>query len=100
MCARWPTWWNSWQVPDHDEEDPATARKRLLVVTPVTTPRTRSWPGPLRRQIEDYHILDFSNWHDEAEPQAAVPGTDGGVAAVLPERGAESSPVTNRQRSR
>ena len=28
--------------------------------------RTCSWPGPLRRQIEDYHILDFSGWRDTA----------------------------------
>ena len=28
--------------------------------------KTCSWPGPLRRQIEDYNILDFSEWQDEA----------------------------------
>ena len=24
------------------------------------------WSGPLRKQIEKYHILDFANWHDAA----------------------------------
>ena len=25
------------------------------------------WPGALRRQIEDYMILDFSGWKDQAD---------------------------------
>ena len=37
--------------------------------------KTCSWPGPLRRQIEDYHVLDFSGWQ--------VPGTLEGQFAKL-----------------
>lgn len=26
--------------------------------------KTSNWPGPLRRQIQDYNVLDFSQWRD------------------------------------
>ena len=56
--------WVEWEV--------ATARRlekdlKQDVLCPVALDdawKTCSWPGPLRRQIEDYHILDFSAWED------------------------------------
>lgn len=40
------------------------------VLCPVTLDdawKDCDWPAPLRRQIENHHILDFSGWGDEKE---------------------------------
>ncbi len=58
--------WVEWEVSKARELEKAEKRDVLCPVALDDAWKTCSWPGPLRRQIEDYNILDFSEWQDDA----------------------------------
>ena len=58
--------WVEWESAKARELEKELGRDVLCPVALDEAWKTCSWPGPLRRQIEDYHILDFSGWRDTA----------------------------------
>ena len=58
--------WVEWEVSKARELEKQEKRDVLCPVALDDAWRTCTWPGPLRRQIEDYNILDFSEWKNDA----------------------------------
>ena len=58
--------WVEWEAAKARELEKQNQRDVLCPVAIDDAWKRSAWPGPLRRQIEDYHILDFSAWRDEA----------------------------------
>lgn len=58
--------WVEWETAKARDLEKETGRDVLCPVALDQAWKTCSWPGVLRRQIEDYHILDFSAWQDAA----------------------------------
>ncbi|MGH9199140.1 MAG: toll/interleukin-1 receptor domain-containing protein, partial [Acidimicrobiia bacterium] len=56
--------WVEWEAAKARELEKELGRDVLCPVALDGSWKTSKWPGPLRRQIEDYHILDFSQWQD------------------------------------
>ncbi len=54
--------WVEWEAAKARELEKALGRDILCPVALDTAWKSCSWPGPLRRQIEDYYVLDFSAW--------------------------------------
>ena len=52
--------WVEWEVSKARELEKAEKRDVLCPVALDESWKTCDWPGPLRRQVEDYNILDFS----------------------------------------
>lgn len=52
--------WVEWEAAKARELEKELKHDVLCPVALDGAWKTCSWPGPLRRQIEDYHILDFS----------------------------------------
>ncbi len=58
--------WVEWEVSKARELEKKEKRDVLCHVALDDAWKTCSWPGPLRRQIEDYLILDFFEGQDHA----------------------------------
>lgn len=56
--------WDEWEAANARKLEKTLNRDVLCPITLDNAWRTCQWPGPLRRQIEDYHVLDFSRWRD------------------------------------
>jgi hypothetical protein len=56
--------WVEWEAARAREMEKELGRDVLCPVALDASWKTSKWPGPLRRQIEDYHVLDFSHWRD------------------------------------
>ena len=56
--------WVEWEAAKARKVEKELGRDVLCPVTLDDAWKTCAWPGPLRRQIADYHILDFSGWQD------------------------------------
>jgi len=56
--------WVEWEAARARELEKELNRDVMCPVALDDAWKTCSWPGPLRRQIEDYHILDFARWQD------------------------------------
>lgn len=53
--------WVEWEISKARAIEKKLKRDAICPVTLDDAWKTADWPGPLRRQIEDYHILDFSS---------------------------------------
>ena len=58
--------WVEWEVRKARELEKKEKRDVLCPVALDDAWKTCSWPERLRVQIEEYNILDFSEWQDEA----------------------------------
>lgn len=58
--------WVEWEVAKARKLEKELGRDVLCPVALDEAWRSCSWSGPLRQQIERYHILDFSGWRDVA----------------------------------
>jgi uncharacterized protein YjbI with pentapeptide repeats len=58
--------WVEWEVSQARKLEQQLGRDVLCPVALDDAWKTCSWPGPLKRQIEKYRILDFSGWRDVA----------------------------------
>lgn len=56
--------WVEWEAAKARKLEKELGRDVLCPVALDNAWKTCSWSGPLRRQIMDYHILDFSDWQD------------------------------------
>jgi uncharacterized protein YjbI with pentapeptide repeats len=56
--------WVEWEAAEARELEKTTGRDVLCPIALDNTWKSAHWPGPLRRQIEDYHVLNFSRWRD------------------------------------
>lgn len=56
--------WVEWEASKARQLEKDLARDVLCPITLDDAWKTCDWPGPLRRQMEDYYVLDFSKWHD------------------------------------
>jgi hypothetical protein len=56
--------WVEWEASKARELEKELGRDVLCPVALDAAWKTCRWPGPLRRQIEDYHVLDFSQWRE------------------------------------
>lgn len=56
--------WVEWEVSQARKLEKELKRDVLCPVALDDSWKTCDWPGPLRRQIEDYNILDFSAWQE------------------------------------
>lgn len=54
--------WVEWEVATARALEKDLRRDVLCPIALDPAWKTCGWSGPLRRQIEDYHILDFSGW--------------------------------------
>ena len=64
--------WVEWEVAkarelEREYEKAGEPRDVLCPVALDEAWKSCTWPGPLRRQIEDYNVLDFSGWEDDKE---------------------------------
>jgi hypothetical protein len=57
--------WVEWEAGEARKLERELGRDVLCPVALDDSWRDCKWSGPLRQQIEDYHILDFSEWEDE-----------------------------------
>ena len=64
--------WVEWEASKARELERRLGHDVLCPIALDDAWRSCDWPGPLRRQIEDYHILDFSQWADRATLQQQV----------------------------
>jgi hypothetical protein len=58
--------WVEWEAARARDWEIQIKRDVLCPIALDKSWQTCRWPGPLRRQVEDYHILDFEGWHDPA----------------------------------
>lgn len=56
--------WVEWEASKARDLERELKRDVLCPIALDDTWKFCDWPGPLRRQIEDYHILDFSEWQN------------------------------------
>ncbi len=56
--------WVEWEVTKARKLEKELRRDVLCPVALDDAWKTCPWEGPLRRQVEKYHILDFSEWRD------------------------------------
>lgn len=57
--------WVAWEAATARRIEREVGRRILCPVTLDDAWTNCDWPGPLRQQIESYHLLDFSSWADE-----------------------------------
>lgn len=74
-------WWEAQKARDLEKE---LGRDVLCPVALDDAWKTCSWPGPLRRQIEDYYILDFSEWEDSEVRERQFPRLIDGLGINYP----------------
>jgi hypothetical protein len=53
--------WVEWEISKARAIEKQHKRDVICPIALDDSWKTADWPGPLRRQIEDYHILDFSS---------------------------------------
>jgi len=58
--------WVEHEVRKTREKEKKSGKDALCPVALDDSWKTCRWPERLREQIEEYNILDFSNWHDKA----------------------------------
>jgi uncharacterized protein YjbI with pentapeptide repeats len=58
--------WVEWEVSMARDLEKKTGRDVLCPVALDAEWRSSPWPAVLRRQIEDYYIIDFSRWQEPA----------------------------------
>jgi hypothetical protein len=58
--------WVQWEVSKAREEERVRHQDMLCPVALDDSWKKAQWPGPLRFQIEQYNILDFSSWKDNS----------------------------------
>lgn len=58
--------WVEWEADKGRQLEKELGRDVLCPVALDDSWKTCDWPGPLRKQIMKYNILDFSNWRDPA----------------------------------
>jgi len=56
--------WVEYEVDKAREMGRQSGKDTLCPVALDDSWKDCRWSGPLRKQIEKYHILDFANWHD------------------------------------
>ena len=57
--------WVEWEAKKARALEKELDRDVLCPVALDESWKTCTWPGPLRQQIEDYHVLDFSDWQQD-----------------------------------
>jgi uncharacterized protein YjbI with pentapeptide repeats len=58
--------WVQWEASRARQLEKSEERPVLCPVALDDAWKHSRWPGPLRQQIETYHILDLSNWSDDS----------------------------------
>lgn len=58
--------WVEWEAARARELEKSLERDVLCPVALDTSWKSCSWPGPLRGQIEKYHVVDFSQWNHKS----------------------------------
>ena len=54
--------WVEWEAAEARKLEKELRRDVLCPIALDDAWKAGDWPGPLRRQIEDYHVLSFSDW--------------------------------------
>ena len=82
--------WVRWEVEQARRLEKETGQDILCPVALDASWKTCKWPGPLRSQIEDYNVLDFSEWRDDVvldrQPTSACPRLSGSAACGRQDR--------------
>ncbi len=63
--------WVEWEAGQARKLEKKIGRPVLCPVALDDAWKECDWPGPLRRQIESYNVLDFSEWENETKFEAA-----------------------------
>jgi hypothetical protein len=76
--------WVEWEASKARELEKLLGRNVLCPVALDDSWKSSHWPGPLRRQIEDYVILDFARWRDAEVFKKQFDKLKGGLALYYP----------------
>ncbi len=82
--------WVEWEVSKARMLEKEQKRDVLCPVALDDAWKTCSWEGPLRRQVEKYHILDFSRWQDSETFSSQFQKLIEGLGLFYPKRAGSS----------